>query len=95
MATLTQFLKLYKPVANEVGWDDNMNSNLDIVDAFVRQFMNIPGFQGVWTNNHAYAVGQNALDAQTSGVFGCLVAHTSAATGTFGADRTAVPHSGS
>ena len=91
MATLTSFLKLYKPVTNEIGWDDNMNSNLDILDGFINQFMNVPGFTGAWTNAHAYLVGQTALDIVNGLFYHCNVAHTSATTGLFSADRTAHP----
>jgi len=91
MATLTQFLKLYKPAANEIGWDDNINADLDILDSFVRQFMNVPGFVGAWTNATAYVVGQVTLDPSNGSFYKCSVAHTSAATNTFAADRTARP----
>ena len=91
MATLTPFLRLYKPITNEVGWDDNMNSNLDIVDSFTRQFMNVPGFVGAWANGVVYAVGNIALDTSSGSMFKCLVGHTAASTGTFAADRTARP----
>lgn len=91
MATLTSFLKLYKPVTNEIGWDDNMNSNLDILDGFINQFMNVPGFTGAWTNATAYTVGQSALDVVSGQFYHCNVAHTSAATGLFSADRTLHP----
>jgi len=91
MATLTSFLKLYKPVTNEIGWDDNMNSNLDILDGFINQFMNVPGFTGAWTNATAYTVGQSALDVVSGQFYHCNVAHTSATTGLFSADRTLHP----
>ena len=91
MATFTNFLKLYKPVTNEVGWDDNMNTNLDTLDGFVNQFMNIPGFVGAWVNATAYAVGNVTVDAVTGVFYRCNVANTSAATGTFAQDRTARP----
>jgi len=91
VATLTQFLKLYKPATNEVGWDDNMNANLDTLDGFIRQFMNVPNFVGTWTNAHAYAVGQSVMEFETGNFFACAVAHTSAVSGTMAADRTAHP----
>jgi len=91
MATFTTFLKLYKPVTNEEGWDDNMNSNLDVIDGFVKQFMSIPGFTGAWVNAHAYGINNVALDTASGSFYTVLVAHTSASTGSFAADRTARP----
>ena len=91
MATFTSFLKLYKPVTNEVGWDDNMNTNLDTIDGFTKQFMNIPGFVGTWVNSTLYTVGQIALDIGNAQFYRCAVQNTSAATGTFAQDRTARP----
>jgi uncharacterized membrane protein YgcG len=44
-----------------------------------------------WTNGHAYALGEFAKDPDLLSVWKCLVAHTSAATGTFEADRAANP----
>lgn len=92
MATLTPFLQLYKPVAKELGWDDNMNANLDTIDGFVKQFMNIPGFVGTWVNSHLYAVGNIVLDTANASFYRCVTSHTSAATGTFAADRIAKPN---
>lgn len=44
-----------------------------------------------WANNHAYALGARAQDPVDSSIWKCAVAHTSATTGTFLADRTANP----
>ena len=44
-----------------------------------------------WANNHAFVVGQVAMDVTDRTFWRCLVAHTSAATGTFAADRAAHP----
>src|SRR5262245_9001102 len=44
-----------------------------------------------WVNNTAYAIGALAKDTTDSTYWRCLVAHTSAAAGTFSADRTAHP----
>lgn len=43
-----------------------------------------------WLNNTAYAIGARAMDTDRS-YWKCAVAHTSAAAGTFAADRTAHP----
>lgn len=47
--------------------------------------------RGVWTNSTAYIQGDRVTDDDTGTVFFCLIAHTSAATGTFSEDRTANP----
>jgi hypothetical protein len=44
-----------------------------------------------WANSSVYAVGNRALDTTDFSFWKCLVAHTSAATGTFNADRTLHP----
>ena len=44
-----------------------------------------------WANGHAYAVGDRATDTVDGSYWKVLVAHTSAATGAFSADRTAHP----
>lgn len=47
--------------------------------------------RGVWTNNTAYIQGDRVTDDESGTVFFCLIAHTSAATGTFADDRTTNP----
>lgn len=92
MGTQTQFLKLYKPTSDEIGWSALVDGNFDILDTFVRQFMSIPNFQGAWQNAHAYAVGQLALDTGDGNFYMVAVAHTSAALPTtFTQDRVAHP----
>jgi len=52
-------------------------------------------YQGVntspWQNNTAYTPGQVAIDDTDNSFWVCVTAHTSAATGTFAADRSAHP----
>ena len=45
----------------------------------------------VWVVSHAYAVGNRATDSTDGSFWKCAVAHTSAASGTFAADRAAHP----
>lgn len=89
MATTTQFLKLYKPAQNETGWDDEMNVNLDTIDGFLNTFASVPNFLGVWKNATAYVIGNNVQDVNTGQFYRCAVAHTSAVSGLFSADRAA------
>lgn len=46
---------------------------------------------GVWLNGVPYIVGERVIDADLGELYRCLVAHTSAATGTFAEDRAANP----
>jgi hypothetical protein len=45
----------------------------------------------LWANNTAYTVGTKRTDATDGSMWNCAVAHTSAAAGTFAADRAAHP----
>jgi hypothetical protein len=49
------------------------------------------GVRGNWANSTAYTAGQNLRDAAGSSFWKCQTSHTSPATGTFAADRTANP----
>ena len=51
----------------------------------------VPHIRGVWLNATAYTTGDRVLDPETGDIWRCDVTHTSAATGTFEADRTAHP----
>jgi hypothetical protein len=50
-----------------------------------------PSTIAVWANNTDYALGALAKDISDTTYWRCLVAHTSATSGTFAADRTAHP----
>ena len=90
--TLTPFLRLMKPPFDSVPWDDALNGNMDIIDAFIAQYMSVPNYSGVWTNSTFYAVGQNVLDVTTATIYQCLIAHTSpAAPTTFAESRADNP----
>lgn len=90
--TVTPFLKLQKPPFDTIPWDDALNGNMDIIDAFVSQFMSVPNYVGVWTNNTAYVAGQNVLDVTNTLIYTALITHTSATSPTtFPQDRVANP----
>lgn len=90
--TITPFLRLMKPPFDSVPWDDAINGNMDIIDAFIAQYMHVPNYAGVWTNSTYYVVGQNVLDVGTSTIYQNLITHTSpAAPTTFAESRTANP----
>ena len=87
---LTPFLRLNKPPFDTIPWDEAVNGNMDIIDAFTSLYMSVPNFTGVWTNSTAYFVGQNALDTSVNLIYTCLVNHTSMdPPSTFAADRAA------
>jgi hypothetical protein len=46
-------------------------------------------YDGIWTHSVGYVVGNRLKDDTDNSVWECLVSHTSAAAGTFAADRTA------
>lgn len=48
---------------------------------------NINAFETIWNNSVVYAVGDRIYDADLDATYECLEAHTSAAAGTFTADR--------
>lgn len=90
MVDYTTFLRLTKPPFDEIPWDDAVNGNMDIIDAFVSLYMYVPNFTGAWTTATSYVVGQNALDTSVNLIYTCAITHTSG-TSTFSADRVAHP----
>lgn len=65
---------------------------MDIIDAFTKQYMNVPNFVGAWTNSTNYVTGQNVLDTSDSHIYTAQITHTSAVSPTtFSADRIANP----
>jgi hypothetical protein len=90
--TTTSFLKLQKPPFDTIPWDDAVNGNMDILDAYISRYMSTPNFVGAWTNSTLYTLGQTALDTSDGFFYNCLVTHTSAVSPTtFSADRVANP----
>lgn len=75
-------------------WDDDEHDNWRQIDAIMAKYMSIPGNTGLWANGTAYVVGAEpsiAIDEDLGSIWQCAVAHTSAASGTFAADRAANP----
>lgn len=86
MATTTN-LGLTKPDFNITTWHDDVNTNFDLIDAAY----GVLTVTGEWQNSNAYVVGDKAVDVTDGTFWYCAVGHTSAASGTFAADRTANP----
>ena len=90
--TTTSYLRLQKPPFDTIPWDDAINGNMDIIDAFISQYMAVPNYVGVWANSTAYVAGQNTLDTTTAIIYTAAVTHTSSASPTtFAQDRTTNP----
>jgi hypothetical protein len=89
---VTPFLKLQKPPFDTVPWDEAINGNMDIIDAFISRYMLVPDYVGAWINSHQYLAGQNALDVAYGIIYLCKVSHVSSAgPATFADDRAAHP----
>lgn len=90
MPDQTPNLGLTKPDFNQVTWHDEVNGNFDILDSVLGAVQSVPTLQ-IWENNTAYLVDDFVIDPDTSEFYQCLVAHISAATGTFADDRVVNP----
>lgn len=91
MSTFTTNLHLEKPDFNVITWHNAMWNNFDIIDATVKAGLGLTGIVGLWGNSILYSVGNRVIDADTNSVWLCVVAHQSADTGTFAADRVLHP----
>jgi hypothetical protein len=92
MVTYTPILKLAQPVFDQDPWDADINGDMAIIDSALGSFFAIPGYIGIWQNNHLYAQGQTATDATDSSLWYCNVSHTSpVAPTTFAQDRATRP----
>ena len=72
-------------------WHEDEYDNWRVLDAALFAFLGTTGIVGQWANSTAYTVGQRVVDGDDGFIYECLVGHTSAASGTFSADRTANP----
>lgn len=91
MGTLTAFLNLYKPASGEIGYDDEMNGSMDVLDAALKLYLDIPNYTGVWTNSKSFGVSDIAFDPDLLTFWVCNQAHTSPASGDFATARAASP----
>lgn len=71
-------------------WHTYEWQNWDVLDA-VLAAANLTSVKGAWVNSAAYLIGDRVVDTTDNTIWLCAVAHTSAASGTFSADRTANP----
>ncbi len=76
---------------NTATWHNDEYDNWREIDALLFNFIQLSGVIGVWTNSIAYVVGNRLIDGDGSTIWEVQVAHTSAAAGTFSADRITNP----
>ena len=91
---MTDFTPNYlfaQPDFNQRGWHDLINTNFTMIDTLLGQLDGISIVAGIWDNSVDYEVGDKVFDTDGYTIYECLVQHTSAASGTFAADRAANP----
>ena len=91
MVDTTANFKLILPVLDKIPWDEDINNNMHVLDALMGRFLAISNVQGVYQNALAVTVGQRFIDIADDTIHEVLVAHTTPSTGTFAANRTAIP----
>lgn len=74
-----------------VRWHSYEHDNWDRLDSLLNSILSQKGLLGPWTNSLIVAIGDKRLDTADGTIWVALVAHTTPATGTFAADRTANP----
>jgi hypothetical protein len=74
---------------NKIPWHSREHDNWRSIDAIFANFIVVTNLQGVWQNATDVTVGQKFVDAELGTIFTVLIAHTTASTGLFEADRTA------
>lgn len=72
-------------------WHDDVNNNFRSLEALLNAAFNVEEYKGTWANSTRYEIGDRAVDVSTSTIYQCVVAHTSAATGSFSDDRVSNP----
>lgn len=73
---------------NQIPWHLKEHDNWRLVDAIFAKFISITNIKGVWANALTIAVNDKYVDAEGGTIWTAKVAHTTAATGLFAADRT-------
>ncbi len=76
---------------NTIPWHTKEHDNWRSIDAIFANFITVNNMQGVWQNATAVTVGQRFVDPELGSIWTVLVAHTTASTGLFAANRTTNP----
>lgn len=79
------------PYFDTPGWGAAFERNFDIIDAVLSTAGVVSNIVGEWANSTVYGLDDRVVDNTDNTVWQCYVAHTSAASGTFAADRAANP----
>lgn len=87
----TSNFKIILPNFNSLFWHDEFFQAMRTIDTVLAQYVLLGNVQGAWANSTAYTVGQVLVDEDLGTMHRCISAHTSAASGTFEADRLARP----
>ena len=74
-----------------IPWHQKEHDNWHIADSVFARFVSVNNMKGVWNNATAVALGEKYVDSDADTIWEVLLAHTTASTGTFSADRTANP----
>jgi hypothetical protein len=72
-----------------IPWHAKEHNNWLAIDAIFAHFITINNMRGVWLNALSVTVGQRFVDPEAGTIWTVAVAHTTASTGLFSADRTA------
>jgi len=92
MSELTPILKLVVPAFDQTPWDQDIRSDLYVLDAAVGKFFGVANLVGVWMNATSYTAGQVVVDNTDGSMWSCVIANTSAvAPTTFAQDRVSNP----
>lgn len=86
----TQYFRLRLPDFRTSPWHDEMNANTADIDSILYRSLVAQNIE-VWVNDFDYTIGDIAIDPDNATFWLCTTDHTSAAAGTFAADRTANP----
>lgn len=76
---------------DKIPWGTEAHNNWHLVDALMARFLAVSNVQGVWENALSVSVGNRYIDRDSDTIYEVLVAHTTASTGLFAADRIANP----
>ena len=74
---------------DKIPWHTEEHNNWHIIDALLARYIAVGSVKGAWENALAVTVGSRYIDTDTDTIWEVLVAHTTASTGIFAADRTA------
>lgn len=74
-----------------IPWHQKEHDNWHIADSVFARFVSVNNMKGVWNNATVVALGEKYVDSEADTIWEVLLAHTTASTGTFSADRTANP----